>query len=135
MCSSDLFGKWSALGAKGTVNGLEYYEFVLNKNSGQGMALSVTHCPKSGCSVGYSFSNGGPVELITSLKNDEWQPVLVRAVDQPNGLNGVVQTNYGFEVDGFGYYKFMFYTGAGLFSQLFNAEYAYFVIRFYRINP
>ncbi|WP_310646353.1 hypothetical protein [Limnohabitans sp.] len=132
MCKS---GKWAALSAKGTVNGLEYYEFVLNKNSGQGMALSVTHCPKSGCSVGYSFSNGGPVELITSLKNDEWQPVVVRAVDQPNGLNGVVQTNYGFEVDGFGYYKFMFYTGAGLFSQLFNAEYAYFVIRFYRINP
>jgi len=132
LCKS---GKWTPFGAKGTVNGLEYYEFVLNKNSGQGMALSVTHCPKSGCSVGYSFSNGGPVELITSLKNDEWQPVLVRAVDQPNGLNGVVQTNYGFEVDGFGYYKFMFYTGAGLFSQLFNAEYAYFVIRFYRINP
>ena len=132
MCKS---GKWAALGAKGTVNGLEYYEFVLNKNKGEYMSLSLTHCPKSGCSVGYSYSNGGPVELITSLKKDEWQPVLVRVVDEPNGPIGVMRANYGFEVDGYGYYKFMFYSGAGLLSQIFNAEFAYFTIRFYRINP
>jgi type II secretory pathway pseudopilin PulG len=131
MCKS---GYWTALGAKGTVNGLDYYEFVLNKNSGQNMTMYVNHCPKSGCLEGYSFSSGGPVELITSLKNDEWQPVLVRVADQPNGLNGVTRTNYGFEVTSLGYYKFMFYSGAGFISQIFNAEDAYFVIRFYRIN-
>lgn len=133
MCKS---GKWAALGAKGTVNGLEYYEFVLTKYTGQNMQMYVNHCPTSGCNVGYSFSNGGPVELITDLKKDEWQPVLVRAADEPNGLNGVVRANYGFEMaGGSGCYKFVFYSGAGVLSQVFNAEFAHFVIRFYRINP
>ncbi len=133
MCKS---GYWTPLGAKGTVNGLEYYEFVLTKYTGQNMQMYVNHCPTSGCNVGYSFSNGGPVELITDLKNDEWQPVLVRAADEPNGLNGVVRANYGFEMaGGSGCYKFVFYSGAGLLSQVFNAEFAHFVIRFYRINP
>ncbi len=132
MCKSS---KWATLAAKGTVNGLEYYEFVLNKNKYEYMSLTRTHCPTSGCTGGYSYSNGGPVELITDLKKDEWQPVLVRVVDEPNGPLGVIRANYGFEVDGYGYHKFMFYSGAGVLSQIFNAEFAYFTIRFYRINP
>lgn len=132
MCQS---GKWAALGAKGAVNGREYYEFVLNKSKGDYMKLSLTHCPKSGCAVGYSYSNTDPVELITDLNKDEWQPVMVRVKDEPNGIYGVMRSNYGFEVNGYGNYKFTFYHGGGLWTNIFGLEVAYFTIRFYRINP
>lgn len=135
MCNS---GKWTPLGAKGTVNGLDYYEFELNKYSGQSITISRTHCPKSGCSEGYAFSNGGSSFLSTTLKKDEWLPVLVRFRDQPYGWSGLgflTQSDYGFQVDGLGNYTFMFDTGTGLAAQVFNSYIVNIVIRFYRINP
>lgn len=131
MCTAS---KWTPLSAKGTVNGLDYYEFVLNKYSGQGMTLDRTRCPKSGCLEGYSFQSSQNY-FSTSFKKDEWLPVLVRFQDDPNGLNGLTQSDYGFQVDGLGNYMFMFNSGAGALSQLFNTGVANIVVRFYRINP
>jgi type II secretory pathway pseudopilin PulG len=111
MCTAS---KWTPLGSKGTVNGLDYYEYVAKK-SGSTRTVTFT-CTRPPCiDGGLSFSSNDNY-FLTWFQKDAWLPVLVRYGDSGS-------SDFGFEVNSAGNYYFMFDTNV-----------ATIVVRFYRIN-
>lgn len=142
--------KWTTFGTKGLVNGLDYYEITVSKNAWDTTSNYSYYCTKGPCNESvelfYTTVIGAwfiPYQIFkslkTSFKKDEWMPVLMRFQDQAFNsdtaglLTGayLMQSDYGFQVDGYGKYWFNMDSGMVTFPA---AMQIHIVIRFYRIT-
>jgi hypothetical protein len=142
--------KWTTFGTKGLVNGLDYYEITVSKDAWDTKSNYSYYCTKGPCNESvelyYTTVIGAwfvPYQIFkslkTSFKKDEWMPVLMRFQDQAFNsdsaglLTGayLMESDYGFQVDGYGKYWFNMDSGMVTFPA---AMQIHIVIRFYRIT-